>query len=166
MATNVEVTERIVNSVLDRSSDLVERAAAGAVNIFEASANILSNAIDQYGPTTIEGIMWIVRIDALQVLVNGWFWLFMVVGSWWWFVTGIIRRDWIDRLETTIGNESSCLLLILGGILSVVTVAAFLSKIIIITNIWLYVALVKPELYVAKQAVDVVIAKMAPEPKK
>ena len=59
--------------VIDKSIDLIEKIGGSASNIFDASKKVIADAIDQYGPQAIEAVLWVVRIDAIQVIVTSLF---------------------------------------------------------------------------------------------
>jgi hypothetical protein len=159
--TNLQATERIAGKVLDRTGDFVEAAASAATNVFEAASNIVSEAVTKYGQSVVDAVLWVVRIDALQTLVTAWMFVGICVGIMYFITTGFTRRNWSSRIE----NGGS------DGLLYVPIVVAYGVALIIATlqlhtvsNIWLYTGVVKPELYLAKQAVDIVKERLAPKP--
>ena len=158
--TTAQVTERVVSKVLDRTEDFVQTAATTASNVFEAASNILTTAVEKYGQSVVDAVLWVVRIDALQLLVSAWGMVAVTFGVLYFITTGFTRRDWHNRIE----NGGS------DGFLYIPVVMAFVAAIIIamaqvstITNVWLYTAIAKPELYLAKQAVDIVKERLSPK---
>jgi hypothetical protein len=159
-----EVTmAQVADKALDKSSVIIEKAAAAANDIFSATAGIVTRGIEQYGPQVIDAVLWVVRIDAIQSLIYGWFAFIIVVASWIWIWTGFTRRNWYKRGGydgfNTIFPSSIWVTfsLIFTGFFSVPR----------IMDVWLYTAVAKPELYLVKKTVDMVEKKLnAPEQKK
>lgn len=159
--TTAQVTERVVGKVLDRTDDFVQAAATTATNVFEAASNILTTAVEKYGQSVVDAVLWVVRIDALQTLVTAWMFVGICIGIMYFITTGFTKRKWSTRIE----NGGS------DGLLYVPIVVAYGIALIVATlqlhtvsNIWLYTGVVKPELYLAKQAVDIVKERLAPKP--
>lgn len=157
--TAAQVTERVTNKMIDKAGDFVDAAASAAGNVFEAASNILTTAVDKYGQTVVDAVLWVVRVDAIQILVTWWLTVLFALGVIYFMWTGFTRRNWQQRI-------SDC-----GGevILHFPVVAATVACVVVlshgfyqVTNVWTYTAVFKPELYLAKQAVDVVKAKLNP----
>ena len=75
--------------------------------------------------------------------------------------TGFSNRKWLERWDE-MGEGRTFVTFILGVITLVVTIILGVNSIPRITNVWEYTAVAKPELYLAKQAVDIVKAKLQP----
>jgi uncharacterized membrane protein len=159
--TTAQVTERVVGKVLDRTEDFVQAAATTASNVFEAASNILTTAVEKYGQSVVDAVLWVVRIDALQVLVTAWIFVGMAIFVISFITTGFTRRGWSSRIENGGSDGLLYVPVIVAYIIAVVVASLQLST---VSNIWLYTAVAKPELYLAKQAVDIVKERLAPKP--
>lgn len=160
--TTAQVTERVVTKVLDRTGDFVQAAATAATNVFEAASNILTTAVEKYGQSVVDAVLWVVRIDALQVLMTAWIMVLVMFAVGYFIITGFTRRNWDERID-----RSGMAPPVFTGIVVYVVISFFIvfSHFPTITNVWLYTAIVKPELYLAKQAVDMVRERLAPPAK-
>lgn len=137
--------------VIDKSIDLIEKIGGSASNIFDASKKVITDAIDQYGPQAIEAVLWVVRIDAIQVIVTS---LFFVI------VCVIIFNKCLKKFKESLLISYSEMPFIWGACMLCVAVFGFI-KFQPLINVWNYVAVVKPEVYLVKQVVDVVKNKAA-----
>lgn len=146
----VDKTAAIADKAIDRAGDFVSAAADKASNVFEAASNIISHAVDTYGPQAVDAVLWVVRVDAIQYLVLGWVMFLMFLTSVIFVWTGFSNRKWLERWDE-MGEGRTLVTFILG-----------VNSIPRITNVWEYTAVAKPELYLAKQAVDIVKAKLQP----
>ena len=137
---------------------LAERAMNKADAAFNASADIISNAVSTYGPQAVDMMLMVVRIDNIQQLVYGGLILLMNIILIVWFIK-IFRKhlredcngEWlaIEPMPSLLG----CIPF------AVVTVSmSFMTKTIF--NVWVWAGVFAPEVWVAKQIVDK-IAKMA-----
>lgn len=157
----VDKTAAIADKAIDRAGDFVSAAADKASNVFEAASNIISHAVDTYGPQAVDAVLWVVRVDAIQYLVLGWVMFLMFLTSVIFVWTGFSNREWLERWDE-MGEGRTLVTFILGVITLVVTIILGVNSIPRITNVWEYTAVAKPELYLAKQAVDIVKAKLQP----
>lgn len=161
--TAAQVTERVANKMIDKAGDFVDAAASAAGNVFEAASNILTTAVDKYGQSVVDAVLWVVRVDAIQILVTWWLAIFFVFGVFYYMWTGFSRRNWQGRISDCGGEV---ILHFPVVIVSIVGCVILMHGFAHVTNVWTYTAVFKPELYLAKQAVDVVKAKLNPEPAK
>lgn len=159
--SNAQVTERVVTKVMDRTEDFVQAAATAATNVFEAASNIITTAVEKYGQSVVDAVLWVVRIDALQVLVTAWIMLLVVFAVGYFIVTGFTRRKWDERAESS-GAAGPLFIGIVGY--CIIGLFVVINHFSTVTNVWLYTAIAKPELYLAKQAVDMVKERLAPPP--
>lgn len=157
----VDKTAAIADKAIARAGDFVSAAADKASNVFEAASNIISHAVDTYGPQAVDAVLWVVRVDAIQYLVLGWVMFLMFLTSVIFVWTGFSNRKWLERWDK-MGEGRTFVTFILGVITLVVTFILGVNSIPRITNVWEYTAVAKPELYLAKQAVDIVKAKLQP----
>ena len=157
----VDKTAAIADKAIDRAGDFVSAAADKASNVFEAASNIISHAVDAYGPQAVDAVLWVVRVDAIQYLVLGWVMFLMFLTSVIFVWTGFSNRYWLERWDE-MGEGRMFVTFILGVITLGGSIILGVNSIPRITNVWEYTAVAKPELYLAKQAVDIVKAKLQP----
>lgn len=155
----VDKTAAIADKAIDRTADFVSAAADKASNVFEAASNIISHAVEQYGPSAVDAVLWVVRVDALQILITWWLAVFMVFGVFYYMWTGFSRRNWQERISSCGGD---IILHVPVAAVAVIGLIFLVNAFPRVTNVWTYTAVVKPELYLAKQAVDIVKAKLMP----
>ena len=158
----VDKTAAIADKAIDRAGDFVAAAADKASNVFEAASNIISHAVDVYGPQAVDAVLWVVRVDAIQALVLGWVMFFLFLTSVIFVWTGFSNRNWLERWND-MGEGRTFVTFILGVITLVTTILLGVNSIPRIVDVWQYTAVAKPELYLAKQAVDIVKAKLTPQ---
>lgn len=158
--TTAQVTERVVGKVIDRTEDFVQAAATAATNVFEAASNILTTAVEKYGQSVVDAVLWVVRIDALQVLVTAWILVLMVVAMGYFIATGFTRRNWDERAVRHSLEAPLFIGILTYTIIGLITMINYFPT---VTNVWLYTAVAKPELYLAKQAVDMVKERLSPK---
>ena len=153
----VDKTASVADKAIDHAGDFVSAAADKASNIFEAASNIISAAVDQYGAQAVDAVLWVVRIDALQILITWWLAAGFALGTIYFIVTGFTRRKWQERISNVGGDVLIHFPIIVAALAATVVLFHSFPR---ITNVWTYTAVVKPELYLAKQAVDIVKAKI------
>lgn len=118
-------------------SKLMEQAAAYTQKFVDAAMPVAQKAYE-IGLLTIQ-------IDALQSIVLS------IVGFIWCYVfyklvKTSIRNNWAPEIAVP--------MYVLGGL---VTIGSTASSVVTFFNIWLWVALFKPELWLAKQAIEKVL---------
>jgi len=151
----------VADKAIDKVSDLISSAADKAGDIFQASNEIVTNAIEKYGQHAIDAVLWVVRIDAAQVLVTGFLWFFLAFLSMYLLKNKLkVTRDWYN------GDNAESLFKFLFMWGSTIAICwMFVLGFNIVTNVWYYVAVAKPEIYLVKQVVDVVKQKATGAPK-
>lgn len=130
--------------VIDKASSLVDAIGATAIDIFDASKKVVIDAIDQYGSQAIEAVLWVVRIDAIQTLVVALFWFILFI---------FIFKKSFDKFRQAIKQNDTPEVWFIS---MVVCVFFWFIKAAPLINVWNYVAVVKPEIYLVKQVVDIV----------
>lgn len=130
--------------VIDKASSLVEKIGETAIDIFDASKKVVIDAIDQYGSQAIEAVLWVVRIDAIQTLVVALFWFILFI---------FIFKKSFDKFRQAIKQNDTPEVWFIS---MVVCVFLWFIKAAPLINVWNYVAVVKPEIYLVKQVVDIV----------
>lgn len=161
MAAEVTAAQ-VANKAIDKAEVLINAAADKATDLFSAAANIITKGIDQYGQTVIDAVLWVVRIDAIQTLFSAWVMLMAIMGITYWIWTGFTRREWGKLVD----NSEGFLLVPVGLFFIVAGIWVVASGLPTVTNVWLYTAVAKPELYMVKRTIDMVEAKLkAPEKK-
>ena len=150
-----EVTAaQVADKVVDKVDVMIQNAAANAGNIFEAASNIVNKAIEQYGQSAIDAILWVVRIDAMQTLLLGWLMFIAMIVVPIVMYKKVIHPIYIDETKNCSSEMTGTAItsLITAGFVIIM----FLSSFWKVTDVWLYTAVAKPELYLVKQVVDVV----------
>lgn len=159
------MTDKTVADVADKAIDKIDsfvtKAADTATDVFQAASTVITDAVATYGPQAVDALLWVVRIDAAQQLISA---ALAMVGVIWGVVfvwTGFTRREWAQRISDA--SEGFLYLPICAAavIAAFVAIASFRT----VTNIWLYTAVIKPELYLVKQVVDVVKERAVPTKK-
>lgn len=153
---------QVADKAIDKASDFVTIAAEKATNVFEAAANILTDAVATYGPQAVDAVLWVIRFDAVQYLVIRWLMFIVSLSGAIFAWTGFTRRNWRERWIRGSGDDN-VLQFFMGLALFITIIVTGIHSIGRVTNVWQYVAVAKPELYLAKQAVDIVKAKLMPQ---
>jgi hypothetical protein len=128
------------DDVADRAMTLIEEVAAAA-----------KDAVTEYGPEAWEVALWVVRVDAIGEIIVGLFLALLIVVIW-----CAVVRDNLKALNA--GNnkkfEWRIKMVACGGFGIAVCGAAFAVKML---NVWVYVAIFAPELWLAKKAISAVL---------
>lgn len=133
--------------VIDKASSLVEKIGATAIDIFDASKKVVIDAIDQYGSEAIDAVLWVVRIDAIQTLIVALFWCILAI----WIFNKSLK--YFKKYENDNFDSDMPIVWFISMFLCVVVLGFNLKPIL---NVWNYVAIAKPEIYLVKQVVDIV----------
>lgn len=152
----------VADKALDKASDLIANAADKAVDIFDASKHIIGDAIDKYGQQAIDAVLWVVRIDCAQTLFASFILVAFSLFSYYFIFTGFTKRNW----DTRIINSSEGFLYLPISVYCIILSFVFYSNFKTVTNMWNYVCVAKPELYLVKQTIDVVKEKATQPTKK
>lgn len=138
----------------------IERAVSSSGDLFSAASKIIVDGVTEYGPMVVDSVLWVVRIDALQHIILSW----LVIGVFVFAAAKLFKtaKDYKGRFyrEDTMhwsnweakkchGND-----MILALVSAVV--ALFIFCVSPASNVWKYVAVVKPELYLVKKTIDLV----------
>lgn len=143
----------VADKAIDKVSDLISSAADKAGDIFQASSEIITNAIEKYGQQAIDAVLWVVRIDAAQVLFSGFLLFFLAFLS----IYLLKNKLKVDRGWYNGGYKEDSMFKFLFMWGSTIAICwMFVLGFKIVTNVWYYVAVAKPEIYLVKQVVDVV----------
>ena len=54
----VDKTAAIADKAIDHAGDFGSAAADKATNVIEAASNIISHAVDTYGPQAVDAVLW------------------------------------------------------------------------------------------------------------
>lgn len=111
----------------------------------------VSGVVVKYGPDVVDMTFWVVRINALQDLVIGFFFLVAAIVSW--KLMLYLHKGGREADENS--NDSAPYFFGMCGSAIAFGVSCLIS-IITLLHMWSWIALVKPELYLAKQAYDTV----------
>ena len=133
--------------VIENASSLVEKIGTTAIDIFDASKKVVIDAIDQYGSQAIEAVLWVVRIDAIQTLIVALFWCILAI----WIFNKSLKN--FKKYENSNFDSDMPIVWFISMFLCVVVLGFNLKPIL---NVWNYVAIAKPEIYLVKQVVDIV----------
>ena len=161
MATN---GADVANKALDKVTDLITSVADKSSDIFQASSEIITKSIEKYGPQAIDAVLWVVRLDSIQVLITSLVSLIACFIAFKIFRKIGFKKDWYCGGDNHY-DESGVFKFFSSWIATFVIIFVTFISIKNLTNVWNYVAIAKPEIYLVKQVVDVVKEK-ATESKK
>jgi hypothetical protein len=128
----------------------LETASTLASQLFTGVESIAN----KYGPTVVDTVLWVTRVEAINRLISGVLAVIVMV---------VVFKLWLklwkwastadqDDMDVGICQFLGTIISIVIGIVGVVVICCTLL------NVWVYIALVKPELYIAKQTIDKVIS--------
>ena len=126
----------------------LETAANLATQLFSSAESV----VNKYGPTVVDTVLWITRIEAMNKLAIGFIALAVLI-----FLVkkGKQLHAWVkdkdNNLEVEDAMPGIVVVIAFGGLGAI---ASFIVACIMLLNIWNYVGIVKPEIYLAKKAVD------------
>ena len=132
----------------------METASNLATQLFSG----VENVVNKYGQTVVDTVLWVTRMDALSTLFEGVVGLILLITSvlvMKWLLTNAKRWFDEDDGDPTI-TTVSC---VIGVILSVVSI--LVNTVVVFSHLfsmWTYVAVFKPELYLAKKAIDATLS--------
>ena len=161
MSKEITVAQ-VADKALDKASDLVATAANSASDIFQAAAGIVTKGVEQYGPQVIDAVLWVVRIDAIQQLVFGW--AIVILSA---VIIYLINFSKGKLNLWQYGKVSEgfsyvvCVFATLGAV-----APFFLSGLPKVTDVWLYTAVAKPEVYLVKRTIEIVEHRLSVPPAK
>lgn len=141
----------VADKALDKASLLISSAADKATDIFSAASNIISEGVKTYGPSVIDAVLWVVRIDALQQLLFGFLLTIFSLTAFYLINLSKTKLQLWQHADATDGFS-------IGGaiVLSAALIFPLSAGVSRITDLWLYTAVVKPELYLVKRTIDLV----------
>ncbi len=115
--------------------------------LLTTAAKISAEAIQNYGPIAWETTLWLIRIDAFQYLGMGALFLLISIGL------GFLCK-WSYTKNDSTGHEGYipvCVFSCIGAICSLI------PALVNLLNVWNWVGVFWPELYLAKIALDKVL---------
>lgn len=133
----------------ERVANLIDKVVDGSSDVFDAAGKMISRGIELYGKDAIDAVLWIVRIDAIGDLARAFAMLIVAAVVLYLYFTRVLPR-WACEFDKVIFSFA----------LIVVTAFVVASPVKTVTDVWKYVAVVKPELYLAKQAITAVQKKV------
>lgn len=123
-----------------------------AANLAKEVFSGVSGVVTKYGPDVIDMTFWVVRIDAAQSIVTGLF--FLVVGICAWKLCRHMYKLGMIEADKTRGDPSPYWFAMCASFIA--TVGSALIATITLLSVWTWIAMSKPELYLAKKAYDTV----------
>lgn len=132
------------------ASELILKVAEKSGDMFQAAAGIITDSIVKYGPQAIDAVLWVVRIDAAGDLLSAFFWIILaLILGYLTFLGNNKYTKWKEEMHPVdkTGNNM---------VVSLILAAMLLPNIGTVTDIWNYVAIAKPELYLVKKTMDAV----------
>lgn len=112
------------------------------------AGKLATETTSKYGPVAWDTMLWLVRIDAIQYLGAGFICLGILIAILYWSIRLI--KEGIKEQEERKGVPG-ILLLVVGG------TGFFVGTVVNLLDIWNWVGLFYPELYLAKQLIDKVM---------
>lgn len=146
----------VANKALDKSEVLVTKVAEISNNMFDAASNLLKHSIEQYGPAALDAVLWVVRINGIQELVYGLIYTIIPLTVIYLVNLSKTRMNLWSWIHETEGGS------IVGALIATIIsmLVMFMAGLPRITDTWNYVAVVKPEIYLVKKAIDAVEKKL------
>ena len=125
----------------------LEMASTLAREVFSG----VSGVVVKYGPDVVDMTFWVVRINALQDLVIGFFFVITAIVSW------KMMRNMYKRGHEAEDKNDDASPYFFGMCASAIALAvSCLVSSLILLSVWSWIAIAKPELYLAKKAYDTV----------
>ena len=138
----------VTDKALDKADALVTMAADKAVDIFQAASNLIAESTSKYGPTVIDTVLNVVRVDHIQTLFLAYVGLAVMSVS----IYKLVK--WLNKPTNRDWDEAIPGILLFSLIFEVIVWNfCYVSKVL---DVWEYVAVAKPELYLAKRTIDLV----------
>ncbi len=116
--------------------------------IITMAGKLATETTSKYGPVAWDTVLWLVRVDAIQTLFLGCLFLIGFILSVYWGKKLFIKG--LKEAEPHPGVLGFFLLLFGGGGFGIAVLDSLL-------NIWIWVGIIYPELYLAKMALDKVL---------
>lgn len=114
----------------------------------------VSHLANQYGPKAVDLVLWTVRLDGINAIFTGIICLVIVVGSIKLLPYCYKKFREFERSK----EEGPCIFFGAGIFASIVACAiSAIISFILLLNVWNYVAIVTPEVYLAKKTIDKVL---------
>lgn len=139
--------------VEDKTVELMDRAA-DAVEAFAVKLGQLST---EYGPEVGDAALWVARIDAGSGLFYGLIIFCMSIFLWFWVRPPLISKNReMNSLRIKENHRYSCpvedMCYAFGYfIIPFFSGAFFILSIVMLSNIWRYVGIIEPQLWIAKR---------------
>jgi hypothetical protein len=138
----------------------IERAVSSSGDLFSAASKIIVDGVTEYGPMVVDSVLWVVRIDALQDLILSWLIVgFIVFAAAKLFKTVKDRKERFYREDTMRWSNweaKQCHGTDMVLAFASVAIALIIFCVSPASNVWKYVAVVKPEFYLVKKTIDLV----------
>lgn len=129
---------------------LANKALDNASNVFEAVSKSITGAINEYGATAVDAVLWVIRVDNIQKLVFGF--LLLIILSIYWFIFGRKLNRHINQVGRVTNIDFSMgFVTVISGVITIVLVTTVLVRTVL--DAWVWVGVFKPELWIAKQVV-------------
>lgn len=151
MSETTKVIEKTIE-VASQNSDAIQNKVVSMLDALQNGAVEVGTQVVKYTPDVIDAGLWVIRIEGIQALVFSLSFLLPL-----WLLHPFAKRSlaWAQAAtkEDDDNFPSFLLPIILYGIVILFAAQAFY----ILTNIWSWVAVFEPKLYLAKQIIASVI---------
>lgn len=132
------------------TSDAVQAKVINMLDALQTGAVHIGEQVVKYSPDVADAVLWVIRIDGLQTILSG---LVMLILSF--FCIGWAKKliTWAHKYSEESSGVSYTGAILGCGILIIPVFIAYDA----LTNIWNYVSVFEPKLYLAKRIVSAAI---------
>jgi hypothetical protein len=131
----------------------MDKSLEVAAKLADTLFTSVSKLVESWGPQAVDLVLWVVRIDAISDIFVGVVFLSFIIGSI--FLIPYFYKKYSEAERA--GRKYEGKLILCGLMIGGQIIVNFIAVIVIcftLLNFWNYVAVVKPELYLAKKVMD------------
>ena len=128
-------------------SDAIEQKVISMLDALQSGIAEVGGQVVKYTPDVIDATLWVVRIDVISAIFSS-----LVV----FLVTALLSKKFYNELQNTeydVDKRVFCVIGLIGS--SISALISFLC----LADIWNFVALIEPKLYIAKQIIEATLTK-------
>lgn len=131
------------------NTDKVQDKVVSMLDALQHGVTTVGNSVVKYTPDVVDAGLWVVRIDGIQTLT------FSILGLLAAFILGHASYKFWKYLEKECELDGPVIVFPLFG--GIITIIMIIGNTITLLNVWNWVAIFEPKLYLAKQIIDSVV---------
>ncbi len=145
------MSKDIVDKAIDvANNETVQNKLVEMLDALQHGAVKVGETVVKYTPDAIDTALWVVRLDGIQALLSIVFFLLLGIGL---IVTTYKLKAWVLRIDEDIESPAILLPIATAGF----AISLLVINISRLFNVWLWISIYEPKLWLAKQLVAQVL---------